>query len=191
MIEREKGVGVVTIFDRFNITVVACAGLFGAAMALSPDAAAVPVKTGGACIHGQAGEVAPLPAAGGPVGAAGAAGAGGPAVAGACGAPLTDMSGVPFAAPGAVPVPAGAPLIALGPPLAPVVPPVPLGAPVGAPLPLGAPLVALGGAPLDAVPAAPIIDMSGVKDQPTGPAPTGGPTPGQPISPGPSTPFAH
>jgi hypothetical protein len=181
MIEREKGVGVVTIFDRFNITVVASAGLFGVAMALSPGAAAVPVKTGGACIYGQAGEVAPF--AGGPVGAAGA-----PVVAGACGAPLTDMSGIPLAAPGAVPVPLGPPLIALGPPLPPV---VPLGAPVGAPLPIGAPLVALGGAPLDVVPAAPIIDMSGVKDQPTGPAPTGGPTSGQPITPGPSSPFAH
>jgi hypothetical protein len=170
----------VTIFDRFNITVVACAGLFSAAIALSPDAAAVPVKTGGACMNGQAGEVAALPAAGGPIGAAGAAGAG------ACGAPLTDMSGIPFAAPGAVPVPLGPPLI--GPPLAPV---VPLGAPVGAPLPLGAPLVALGGAPVDVIPAAPIIDMSGVKDQPTAQAPTGGPTPGQPITPGPSSPFAH
>jgi hypothetical protein len=171
MMEREKGVGVVTIFDRFNITVIASAGLFGAAMAFSPDAAAVPVKTGGACMYGQAGDVAP--AAGGPVGAAGA---------GACAAPLTDMSGVPFAAPGAVPVPLGPPLI--GPP---IVPPVPLGAPVGAPLPLGAPLVALGGAPE----AAPIVDMAGVKDQPTGPAPVGGPAPGSPTSPGPSSPFAH
>ncbi|EUA38030.1 hypothetical protein I549_1090 [Mycobacterium avium subsp. avium 2285 (R)] len=34
--------------------------------------------------------------------------------------------------------------------------------------------------------AAPIIDMSGVKDAPTGPAPTGGPVPGQPVRPGPS-----
>jgi hypothetical protein len=56
-------------------------------------------------------------------------------------------------------------------------------------VPAGAPLIALGGpaaaaAPLEA--AAPIIDMSGVKDAPTGPAPSGGPTAGQPIRPGPS-----
>ncbi|HEY0225652.1 MAG TPA: hypothetical protein VGC05_04480, partial [Mycobacterium sp.] len=139
------------IFDRFNIKIIASAGMFGAAIALSPDAAAMPFKTGG-CLYPQAGEAAPL--AGGPVGAAGAA-----AGAGACGAPLTDMSGVPLAAPGAIPV-AGAPIIALGPP--PLVPPVPLGAPVGAPLPLGAPLVALGGAPVDVIPAAPLIDMAGV-----------------------------
>ncbi len=46
-----------TIFDRFNFKVVACAGLCGAAIALSPQAAAVPLKTDGyACIQGMAGE---------------------------------------------------------------------------------------------------------------------------------------
>ena len=170
-----------TIFDRFNIGVVAGVGLCGAAIALSPDAAAVPYMTGGgACMYGQAGE-AGAPAAGGPVGAAGAAAP--------CAAPLTDMAGIPMVVPGPaiVPVPAGAPLIALGPPIPPVPlgAPLPLGAPIGAPLPLGAPLVALGGV-ADGIPVAPLIDMSGVKDAPTGPAPTGGPVAGQPVSPGPS-----
>ena len=168
-----------TIFDRFTIGVVAGVGLCGAAIALSPDAAAVPYRTGGgSCMYGQAGE-AGAPAAGGPVGAAGAA---------AC-APLTDMAGIPMVVPGpaVVPIPAGAPLIALGPPIPPVPlgAPLPLGAPIGAPLPLGAPLVALGGV-ADGIPVAPLIDMSGVKDAPTGPAPTGGPVSGQPVSPGPS-----
>ena len=61
-----------TIFDRFSIGVVASAGLCGAALTLSPDAAAVPFKTGGyACIQGQAGEAGGLAAAGGPAAAAG------------------------------------------------------------------------------------------------------------------------
>ncbi|SPM33245.1 proline, glycine, valine-rich secreted protein [Mycobacterium rhizamassiliense] len=180
------------IFDRFNIKVVASAGLFGAAIAMCPDAAATPLKTGGACIQGQAGDIAPLPAAGGVAGA----GAGAPAAAGACGAagtpamsvigaagacgaaPMTDMAGVPMAFPGPVPVVPLAPPI----PLVPPVPVVPAGVPVGAPLPIGAPLVAMGG---DA-PGAPLIDMSGVKDAPMGPAPTGGPIAGQPIQPGPA-----
>src|SRR4030088_2829323 len=144
-----------TIFDRFTMGVVAGVGLCGAAIALSPDAAAVPYQTGGgSCMYGQAGE-AGAPAAGGPVGAAGAA---------AC-APLTDMAGIPMVVPGpgVVPIPAGAPLIALGPPIPPVPlgAPLPLGAPIGAPLPLGAPLVALGGV-ADGIPVAPLIDMSGV-----------------------------
>ncbi len=105
------------IVNRFNIKVIAGAGLFAAAIALSPDAAADPLMTGGyACIQGMAGD-APV-AAGDPVAAA----AGGPAAAGACSAALTDMAGVPFVAPG--PVPAAAP--------------VPIGAPVpipGAPVP--------------------------------------------------------
>jgi hypothetical protein len=178
-----------TIFDRFTIGVVAGVGLCGAAIALSPDAAAVPYMTGGgACMYGQAGE-AGAPAAG-PVGAGGAVAAGGPAA--ACSAPLTDMAGIPMVVPGpgVVPIPAGAPLIALGPPIPPVPlgAPLPLGAPplpIGAPLPLGAPLVALGGV-ADGIPVAPLIDMSGVKDAPTGPAPTGGPVNGQRVSPGPS-----
>ncbi len=62
-------------FDRFNIRVVAGVGLCGAAIALSPDAAAAPLKTGGyACIQGAAGEVgAGAPAAGGAAGAGGLA----------------------------------------------------------------------------------------------------------------------
>ncbi|ETA99581.1 hypothetical protein O978_21245, partial [Mycobacterium avium subsp. paratuberculosis 10-5864] len=126
------------IVDRFNMKVVASAGLCGAAIALSPDAAAAPLITGGhACIQGQSGEVAP--AAGGPV-AGGAPAAGGAVAAGAtdmCAAPLTDMSGVPMAVPG--PVPLGAPV------------PVPLGAPLplGAPVPLAPPVpVVPAGAPL-------------------------------------------
>lgn len=98
------------IVNRFNIKVIAGAGLFAAAIALSPDAAADPLMTGGyACIQGMAGD-APV-AAGDPVAA------GGPAAAGACSAALTDMAGVPFVAPG--PVPAAAP--------------VPIGAPVPIP----------------------------------------------------------
>ncbi|EJO90922.1 hypothetical protein ACRU3B_02605 [Mycobacterium colombiense] len=169
------------IVDRFNIKVVAGAGLCGAAIALSPDAAAAPLITGGhACIEGQSGEVAP---AAGPGAAAGTVAAGAPAAGGMCAAPMTDMSGVPMAVPG--PLPIGAPL-PIVPPL-PLAPPVPLVPPVPV-VPAGAPLIALGGplagAPLEA--AAPIIDMSGVKDAPTGPAPSGGPVDGQPVRPGPS-----
>jgi hypothetical protein len=176
--EREyKESTLMAIADRFIIKVVASAGLCGAAIALSPTAAAVPFMTGGhACIEGQAGDLAPLPAAGG-VGAAGA-----PAAAGACAAPLTDMAGIPMAVPGPLPVvPMGAPLPVV--PLAPPVPVVPVGAPLIA-LP-GAPLAV--GAPLEPVIGAPLIDMAGVKDAPVGPAPTGGPTPGQPVRPGPAS----
>src|ERR1700678_1255821 len=113
-----------TIFDRFNIKLVASAGLCGAAIALSPDAAAAPLITGGhACIQGLSGEAGPLAAAGAPLAAAGAplaaAGAplpaagpplpatggplpaaGGPRAADVCTAasPLTDMAGVPLVA---------------------------------------------------------------------------------------------
>ncbi|HZS21718.1 MAG TPA: hypothetical protein VFA63_12135, partial [Pseudonocardiaceae bacterium] len=73
-----------TSFHRFNMKVVAGAGLCGAAIALAPDTAAAPLITGGyACIQGQAGETAPSAAAGG-------------AAAAACSpasAPLTDMAG--------------------------------------------------------------------------------------------------
>lgn len=143
------------IVNRFNIKVIAGAGLFAAAIALSPDAAADPLMTGGyACIQGMAGD-APV-AAGDPVAA------GGPAAAGACSAALTDMAGVPFVAPGpvpaAAPVPIGAPVPIPGAPVpipgAPVpIPggPVPIpGAPVPVPavpapvIPVGTPLIALG-----------------------------------------------
>ena len=59
-------------FDRFSIKVVAGVGLCGAAIALSPDAAAAPLKTGGyACMQGAAGEVAAPAAAGGAIAAGG------------------------------------------------------------------------------------------------------------------------
>ena len=54
-------------FGRFNIKVAGIAGLCGAAIALSPDAAAAPpIKTGGAyaCVQGMSGELG-APAAGG------------------------------------------------------------------------------------------------------------------------------
>src|SRR5947209_2584111 len=120
-----------TVFDRFNVKVGAIAGLCGAAMALSPDAAAAPLKTGGyACMQGLSGEAGapaaggPVAAAGGPVvaggapaaggpvaggapaagGAGGPGGPGGPAAAPVCtaSAPISDMSGVPIVAPGPV-----------------------------------------------------------------------------------------
>ena len=114
-----------TIFDRFNVRVVAAgAGLCGVAMALSPHVAAAPLPTGGyECF--QAPAQAAAGEAGGAAPAAPAAGACIPAS-----APFADMAGVPMALPGPVPVAAPAPLAA----------PVPLGAPVGAPVPLGAPV---------------------------------------------------
>jgi hypothetical protein len=126
-----------TIFDRFNITVVASAGLCGAAIALSQAAAAAPLITGGyACIQASAGDTAPSVAATGPV----ADGGCGPAS-----APLADMAGIPLTLPG--PVPVGAPLGA----------PVPVGAPLGAPVPVGVIDVAAGyggkGAPTGPPPA--------------------------------------
>ncbi|ORC04194.1 beta-xylosidase, partial [Mycobacterium persicum] len=54
-----------TVFDRFNLKVVACAGLCGVAIALSPNVAAAPLKTGGyGCVQGMAGEGATPAAAG-------------------------------------------------------------------------------------------------------------------------------
>ena len=116
-----------TIFDRFNIKVVAGAGLCGAAIALSQAAAAAPLITGGyACIQASAGDTAPSGAATGPV----AAGGCGPAS-----APLADMAGIPLTLPG----------------------PVPVGAPLGAPVPVGVIDVAAGyggkGAPTGPPPA--------------------------------------
>src|SRR5580693_3928916 len=69
------------IVGRFNIKVVASVGLCGAAIALSPYAAAAPLITGGyACTQPPAGDV--LAAAGGPEAAGGAAAASGLAAAG-------------------------------------------------------------------------------------------------------------
>src|SRR3954465_7669156 len=96
-----KGPTSMTVFDRFNITVVAAgAGLCGVALALSPQSAATPLITGGdyACLEASAGEAA---------GAAGAAGACAPAS-----APLSEMAGVPMALPGPVPVVAPVPVAA-------------------------------------------------------------------------------
>ena len=158
------------IFDRLGIKVVAGVGLCGAAMALSPDAAAASLKTGGySCVQGIAGETAPAAVAGGlvvapvcvPPAPAGAAlsGAAGPAAAAL----------VPAGAPAGAPVPAGAGA------------PAPVGAPVG--LPVGAPVIADAPAPGGAL----LTGVGGLagKDAPTGATPTGGPAPGQPILPGP------
>lgn len=157
-----------TIVDRF-IKVVAGAGLCGAALALSPGAAAAPLMTGGGyeCMQGSAAAGTPAAAAGAPVAACTAS------------APLADMAGVPLALPGPVPAAPPVPVIP-PPPLAPppLAPPVPV-APVGAPVPAGAPVAA----------GAPLADMAGTyggKGDPIRPAPVGGPMPGQPVIPGPS-----
>ena len=152
-----------TTCDRFKVKVVAGAGLCGAAIALSPNAAAVPLMTGGyACVQGLAGESAPPAAAGGPVVAEVCIppAPAGPALSGAAG-PVGAPAPVPAGAPVGAPVPAGA------------------GAPVGAPVLAGAP--APGGALL--------TDLAGGfggKGVPTGAAPNGGPVSGQPIMPGPA-----
>ena len=175
---------------RLAITVIAGAGLCGAAMALSPLASAAPLKTGGyECIEDLAGTV------------------GDPVVAAIC-APVADMAGIPMALPGPLPAAAAAgaaaaaavglpvpvvvppvpavvpPVPVVVPPVPAVVPPVPVGAAaLGVPVPVGAgPL----GAPLPA--GLPIIDMSGLggKGVPTVPPPADGPLPGQPILPGPN-----
>src|SRR5262245_18408224 len=98
-----------TIFDRFNITVVAAgAGLCSVALALSPEVAAAPLITGGGyeCLGTSAGAAGgALPAAAGPSGASPAAAGCSPAS-----APLSEMAGVPMALPGPVPVAAPVPL---------------------------------------------------------------------------------
>ena len=158
---------------RFTHKVVVSVGFCGAALAMIPNAAAAPLKTGGGyCIEDAAG------AAGAPVAAAGAGGA--PAL---C-APVADMAGVPLAVPGPLPVGAaaiGAPVPVVVPPVPVGVPPVPVGAAAGAPIPVGAPIL---GAPLPI--GAPILDMAGGKGASTGSAPAGAPVAGQPIMPGPS-----
>ena len=173
-----------TIFDRFNIGVVAAAaGLCGIAIALSPEVAAAPLITGGNGCHqttaGEAGSASPAAADGMPV----AGGAGGLPVAGPCSpasAPLADMAGIPMALPGPVPVAAPVPLAAPAPLAAPVPlgGPVPVVAPAAAPVPLAAPLPA----------GAPLLDMSGGyggKGDPIAPPSADAPVSGQPILPGP------
>ena len=150
-----KGSTSMTIFDRFNITVVAGAGLCSVALALSPQVAAAPLITGGgyACVHTSSGDaVGAAPAAGGPVGAAPAGGACVPAS-----APLSDMAGVPMALPGPVPVAA----------------PVPVGAPVGAPVPVGAPLTVMSGVGGKEQPSGPPPAGAPVSGQPIMPGPAG------------------
>ena len=101
------GVDIDYDLDRFNIEIVASAGLCAAAMALGPEAAAAPLIEGGyACIASSAGAAAaPVVAAAAPVAAGGAAAAD---VCSPASAPVADMAGVPFALPG--PLPAGAPV---------------------------------------------------------------------------------
>ena len=84
-----------TVFGRVNFKVAATAALCGAAIALSPDAAATPLKTSGAgCIEAQAGAVG---AAGAPLVADGAAGAAGAPAGAGCvgGAPLVPGTVAP------------------------------------------------------------------------------------------------
>ena len=158
------------IFDRLGIKVIAGVGLWGAALALSPDAAASSLKTGGySCVQGIAGETAPAAVAGGPV------------VAPVC-VPPAPAAAALYGAAGsaaAAPVPAGAPAGAAVPAGAGA--PVPVGAPAG--LPVGAPVIAGAPTPGDAL----LTGVGGLagKDAPTGTRPTGGPVPGQPLLPGP------
>jgi hypothetical protein len=181
---------------RFTLKVVVSVGFCGAALAMIPNAAAAPLKTGGGyCIEDAAGAAGAPVAAGVPVAAAGAGGA--PAL---C-APIADMAGVPLAVPGPLPVGAaaiGAPVPVVVPPVPVGVPPVPVGVPpvpvgvppvpVGVPpVPVGVPPVPVGAAVGAPIPVgAPILDMAGGKGAVTGPAPAGVPVAGQPIMPGPS-----
>lgn len=146
------------MIGRFNIEVVAAAVLCGAAVALSPSAAAAPLMAGGdECLQTSAGTAVPAEMCG-------------PAA-----APVADMAGVPLALPGPVPVPVPAAV------------PIPAGlpVPVGAPIPVGAPVAA--GAPVPAgAPLAEMAGTYAGKGDLTGPAPAGAPVPGQPVLPGPS-----
>ena len=158
-------------FGRIAVKIVASAGVCATAVAVSPTAAAVPLKTGGyAC---DAGATAAAPAAGAPVAAAAAA---------PCAAPAVESSGIigPLAAapvvPAAVPpVPAVVPPVPAAVP--PIVPPIPAGLPIGAPIPIAA------------APAAIPMDMGGVTDgkeaRTLRPVDAGGPTPNLPTQPGP------
>jgi hypothetical protein len=144
------------IFDRLNTrVVVAGAGLCGIAMALSPEAAAVPLITGGdyACIQGQAGAA--------PAGAVCTASA-----------PLADMAGIPMALPGPVPVaPPVAPPLPAAPPI-PVVPAAPV-APAAAPLAAGASLSDMSGLGGKGDPTGPAPDGAPVAGKPLAPGPYG------------------
>ncbi|MCV7096439.1 hypothetical protein [Mycobacterium kubicae] len=147
--------------DRFCLAVVAGAGLCGAAMALTPSAAAAPLPTGGpSCIEQLAGVGAlPMPAA--------------PVV----------LPGPPVA--GAVPL---APVIPAVPPVVPPVPVAPVGAPPAPVAPPAAPVVPAAGAaapPAAGPAAAPVNKAAGAgKGAPAGPALTFDPL----ILPGPPPP---
>lgn len=161
-------------FGRIAVKLVASAGVCATAVAVSPTAAAVPLKTGGyAC---DAGATAGAPAAGAPAAAAAAA------AAAPCAAPAVESSGIvgPLAAapvvPAAVPpVPAVVPPVPAAVP--PIVPPIPAGLPLGAPIPIAA------------APAAIPMDMGGIADgkeaRTLRPVDAGGPTPNLPTQPGP------
>ena len=147
------------IFDRFNIGLVgAVVGLCGIGIGVSPDAAALPLKTGGdeACVGMSAGEVGSPPA-------------------GACmpaAATVADMAGVPFTLPG--PIPAVAPVV----PALPVLPPLPLApvtpvVPAAAPVPGGAPLVEMAGVGGKGDPIAPPRQDALANGQPILPGPAG------------------
>jgi hypothetical protein len=165
-------------FGRIAVKIVASAGVCATAVAVSPTAAAVPLKTGGYACDTVATAAGAVPAAGAPVAGAPAAAA----AAAPCAAPAVASSGIvgPLAAapvvPAAVPpVPAVVPPVPAAVP--PVVPPIPAGLPIGAPIPIAA------------APAAIPVDMGGVTDgkeaRTLRPADAGGPTPNQPTQPGP------
>jgi hypothetical protein len=147
---------------RFHIGIVAVGvGLCGAAMALSPAAAAAPFVEGGYdCIQTAAG---------------------GAPITGACvpaAAPVADMSGVPMALPGPVPVAPPVPVVPVAPPVpVPIAPPVPI-VPAGAPVAAGAPAAA--GAPID------LARGYAGKGDPILPVQPGAPVAGQPAMPGPT-----
>ena len=139
-----------TVFDRFNLKVVATAGLCGAALALSPGCGGSPAENRRLCVRAEPGgrrrragsrrapgggrrgrrrsgggrRTAPACRRAGTRRRAGARCKSGTRCRGVHeSAPLTPMAGVPLVAPGPVPVvPAGAPLIALGPPVPPSLP---------------------------------------------------------------------
>lgn len=151
------------IFDRFPVKGVVTIGLCAAAVALSPYAAASPLKTGGYnCLDKASGAAGPCSAI-----ADEASGLAAPVLGAPPGPPLAPPPVVPpLAPPPLVPPPLGPP------PVPPVVPP--LAPPVGAPL---APAAA----------GAAISEASGIasgKGVPTDPQTTGGPAEGVPTLPG-------
>lgn len=129
-------------FARFNVTIVVGAGLCGAAMTFSSDAAAVPPPLGGpTCLEQMAGTAFPVDgAAPAPLALPGPPVAGGPPIPLGAPAPLVPAgAGAPVAAPGAAPIETMAgpvPRTGKGVPSAPA---MPASAPVVLPGPLPAP----------------------------------------------------